>query len=122
MSVTMLFGDDQISEQVATNRGWVDFLDWITDDEDDEMLERCPVLLALAEHHECTDLAGLTKEIDELVKSGDVEDETIKSTLIGIAGFAKKYKAERYAIIGERSIDEYDEDGNPIETDDDDDD
>ena len=97
MSQTITFGEEAANVQVATNRGWMDVVDWADGLENDTY----PNLLHLIDHGECDDLAGLIDDIDTAIAHDKPDDRTILKTLRGLRAAVHQYQGEPYVIVSD---------------------
>ena len=65
MSIYAQFDEDGSQEQIASNRGWSEFGDWVETLNANDF----PTLAALWEHGATSDIRGLTSEVAKAVKS-----------------------------------------------------
>jgi hypothetical protein len=102
MSVSIAFGDGPegapgTEVQVATNKGWSDVVDWVEGLDP----ETYPELTLLTAAGECGDLPGLVAEIEDALRDDAPEDESVATTLAGLAEAVKARQDQPYVIVSD---------------------
>jgi hypothetical protein len=102
MSVCIEFGDGPdgapgTSVQVATNWGWRDVRNWVERLDADAY----PELTSLVNEGESGDLPRLVAEIEDALRDDAPEDESVATTLAGLAEAVKARQDQPYVIVGD---------------------
>jgi hypothetical protein len=97
MSTSISFGESQATVQVATNRGWIDVVDWA----DDQSNEAYPTLMTFIDHGQCDDIPAMIGEIDRVFTDDPPDDKTVAKTLRGLRVVCEQNKEAGYVIVSD---------------------
>lgn len=97
MSVNLDFGDDrpgQPSEQVATNHGWTQVIEWAAGHEPDTY----PALFGLLQHGVSEDLDAIATEIGDILENEPPASD-VGDTLQGVKRSIEANRDEGIAVV-----------------------